>query len=164
MPGHPRNRARPGGWILGALLLASGCSGAGPLESVDGFLVASTQGSIPAALLVPHDDPRPWPMDPWAYRGHALDGDTLSLSIQYGGGCGVHRFALLVDPAFRESHPVQVSARLAHDSGGDPCLALIRDELRFDLAPLRRHYQAAYGPGPGVITLVVEGRTISYTF
>lgn len=153
--------------VIGALLLVTGCGGSGqlgPLDPLDTYLTTSLQAGVPPALLVANDDPRPWPMDPWTYRSHALSGDTLTVSIQYGGGCRVHRFALLVDPAFRESHPVQVSARLAHDADGDLCRALISEDLRFDLGPLRRYYQEAYGAGPGVITLVFEGRGITYAF
>ncbi len=134
------------------------------MTPVDGLLTATPQEAVPSVRLVPENDPRPWPMDPWTFRSHALDGDTLTLSIQYGGGCRVHRFALLVDPAFRESHPVQVSARLAHDADGDMCRALISEELRFDLSPLRRHFQQAYGEGPGVISIFLAGRRITYAF
>jgi hypothetical protein len=174
-PGEPsrageravRSPNRPGSSAVstGVLLLAlSGCGGSGPFDPVDAFLAASPQVGVPTVHLVPEDDPRPWPMDPWTFRSHALHGDTLTLSIEYGGGCHVHRFALLVDPAFRESHPVQVSARLAHDADGDPCRALILEDLRFDLAPLRRHYQDAYGQGPGTIAIVLAGRQITYEF
>jgi len=105
-------------------------------------------------------------MDPWSFQDRApqLAGDTLTLPIQYGGGCRVHRFGLLIDPAFRESHPVQVTARLAHDADGDLCRALLGQDLRFDLSPLRRRYQAAYGPGPGEIHILLGARRISYVF
>ncbi|TVP44656.1 MAG: hypothetical protein EA350_11065 [Gemmatimonadales bacterium] len=146
------------------LLLLSGCGAGGPLDPMDAFLEATPQMGVPPVLLVPEDDPRPWPMDPWTFRSHALDGDTLTLSIRYGGGCRVHRFALLVDPSFRESHPVQAAARLAHDADGDMCRALISEDLQFDLGPLRRHYQAAYGAGPGAIDLVLAGRRITWEF
>jgi hypothetical protein len=159
-----RARVRNAGWIFMALLFGTGCSGDGPLEPLDAFLTPSPQIGVPTAHLVPSDDPRPWPLDPWTYRSHRLSGDTLTLSIQYGGGCRVHRFALLIDPAFRESHPVQASVRLAHDADGDLCRALISEDLRFDLAPLRRHYGASYGSGPGVISLDLGGRLIPYTF
>jgi len=163
---HPGHRAGSFAVAAAALLvlLVSGCGGSGPLDPVNVFLTASPQVGIPPVLLVPEGDPRPWPMDPWTFQGHALHDDTLTLSLQYGGGCRVHRFALLVDPAFRESHPVQVWARLAHDADGDMCHALISEDLQFDLGPLRRHYQAAYGSGPGVIAIVLAGRRITYEF
>lgn len=175
--GHRSPNHRPGGrgpaprtsiWRRSgpALLLPllAGCGSAGPVAPMDAFLTATPQEAVASVLLVPEDDPRPWPMDPWTFRSHALDGDTLTLSIQYGGGCRVHRFALLVDPAFRESDPVQVSARLAHDADGDMCRALISEDLRFDLSPVRRHYQRSYGEGPGVILIFLEGWRVTYAF
>jgi hypothetical protein len=92
-----------------------------------------------------------------------VEGDTLSLDVQYGGGCAEHRFALLVDPAFMESQPVQVVARLAHDAGGDMCRALLTRTLRFDLTRLRQRYVAAYGGG-GTVLIGLSGQQIRYTF
>jgi predicted small lipoprotein YifL len=157
-------------FVLGLLLLlllgAAGCGGDGPLDPVQAFLTPSPQSHVPQVHLIPGDDPRPWPMDPWTFqeRPPTVTGDRLRLPIQYGGGCRVHRFALLVDPAFRESHPVQVSARLTHDADGDLCRALLSEDLQFDLAPLRRHHEASYGAGPGVIHIFLGGRRITYAF
>lgn len=124
----------------------------------------TTAEGVHPVLLVPLDSPHRWPSDPWTWVSHRVEGDLLSLVVRYGGGCEEHRFALLVDPAFRESHPVQVGARLAHDSRGDLCRALLTDELTFDLSPLRVAYQAAYGSGPGTLVVVLEGREIRYDF
>ncbi len=147
-----------------ALLLGTfaGCVSAGPSEPVESFLVASDE-AVPA-LLVDRDDPRPWPFDPWTFVAHEIQGDTLSLEVRYGGGCREHRFALLIDPAFMESFPVRVAARLAHDADGDPCRALLTSTLRFDLSPLRGHFEASYGPGRGTVVIGLGGRRITYTF
>lgn len=149
-----------------AVLLFAGagmaCQRSGPLDPVNAFLTGTEM--LAPALLVPRDDPRLWPTDPWTYVAHRAVGDTLSLDIEYGGGCREHRFALLVDPAFMESQPVQVVARLAHDADGDACRALLRRTLRFDLSQLRQHYAASYGAGPGTVVIGLEGRRITYTF
>lgn len=144
------------------LWMVAGCLSAGPSEPVDTLLVAGDEAS--PALLVDRNDPRPWPSDPWTFVAHEIQGDTLSLEVRYGGGCREHRFALLVDPAFMESFPVQVAARLAHDADGDPCRALLTRTLRFDLSPLREHFQASYGPGRGTVVIGLGGRRITYTF
>lgn len=147
---------------LGLLLwTVAGCLSPGPSEPVDALLVADDQAA--PALLVPRDDPRPWPFDPWTFVAHEIQGDTLSLEVRYGGGCREHRFALLIDPAFMESFPVQVAARLAHDADGDPCRALLTRTLRFDLSPLREHFEASYGPGRGTVIIGLGGRRITYT-
>ena len=151
--------------ILAALLLLAlpGCISSSPSEPND-LLMAVTDDQVVPALLVPRDDPRPWPFDPWTFVAHRVEGDTLALEVQYGGGCREHRFALLIDPAFMESHPVQVSARLAHDADGDLCRALLTRTLRYDLTPLREHFTASYGPGRGAVVIGLGGRRITYTF
>lgn len=152
--------------FLGIALLAGalpGCQDSvGPVEPVAGFLAAPHE--VTPVLLVSRDDPRPWPMDPWTYESHAIEGDLLTLDIRYGGGCKEHRFALLIDPAFMESYPVQVFARLAHDADGDMCRALLYDSLHFDLGPLRRHYEASYGGGSGTVMIGLEGARVRYDF
>jgi len=148
--------------IAGLALAGTGCLASGPTEPLHMLLAGADE--VAPVLLVPRDDPRPWPSDPWTFLSHRVEGDTLSLDVQYGGGCREHRFALLVDPAFMESHPVQVFARLAHDADGDLCRALLTRTLRFDLTPLRRHFEVSYGPGAGTVVIGLEGQRITYMF
>jgi hypothetical protein len=150
--------------VAGLLMLGAGtgCQTSGPLEQVNASLTSTE--SLAPALLVARNDPRPWPASRWSYVAHRVEGDTLSLDIQYGGGCAEHRFALLVDPVFMESQPVQLFARLAHDAGGDQCRALLGRTLRFDLSRVRRHYAASYGAGAGTVVIGLEGQPITYTF
>lgn len=148
--------------LLVLSLLASGCFASGPSEPTSGLL--TTADGITPILLVPAGTPHRWPMDPWSYLSHQVEEDLLTLHIQYGGGCRDHRFALLVDPAFMESHPVQVAARLAHDADGDPCRALVGRTLRFDLTALKEHYRNAYGAGPATVILQLAGQGIIYAF
>ena len=151
--------------VIAALLTVGavvGCEARGPLEPVQALLTGTNV--LAPAQLVPRDDPRPWPTDPWTYIAHRVAGDTLSLDVQYSGGCTEHRFALLVDPAFMESHPVQLFARLAHDADGDMCDGLLQRTLRFDLSRIREQYSAAYGSGEGTVVIGLEGRSITYTF
>jgi len=148
---------------LAILLLAlPGCISSSPAAPIDLLMTADDQ--VAPALLVPRDDARPWPFDPWTFLSHRVEGDTLVLDVQYGGGCREHRFALLIDPAFMESHPVQVAARLAHDADGDLCRALLTRTLRYDLMPLREHLTASYGAGRGAVVIGLGGRRITYTF
>jgi len=163
----PAARRLPAGAFsaLAALLLLAlpGCISSSPAEPTD-LLMGVTDDQVAPALLIPRDDPRPWPFGPWTFVSHRVQGDTLSLEVRYGGGCREHRFALLIDPAFMESHPVQVAARLAHDADGDLCRALLTQTLRYDLTPLREHFTASYGPGRGAVVIGLGGRRITYTF
>ena len=74
-----------------------------------------------------------------------IDNDILRLTVVYGGGCAEHQFELLMSPSgFAESLPVQASVYLRHVAD-DPCDAVIRRELAFDLRPVAHHFQIAYG-------------------
>jgi len=158
-----RLAARPFTALAALLLLAlPGCISSSPAAPLD--LLMTADDLVAPALLVSRNDPRPWPFDPWTFVSHRVEGDTLALEVQYGGGCREHRFALLIDPAFMESHPVQVAARLAHDADGDLCRALLTRTLRYDLTPLREHFTASYGPGRGAVVIGLGGRRITYTF
>ena len=81
-----------------------------------------------------------------------LKSDTLALRVAYGGGCAEHQFRLYGSSTFKESNPAQNRLTLVHDDGGDTCKALISEELRFDLTPLRELYQQIYERG-GIILL-----------
>lgn len=93
--------------------------------------------------------------DPVDIVGARLEAPVLTLDVRYGGGCARHGFDLVLRSGWRESYPVQVDVDLAHDAHADPCDAIVQGELRFDLTPLRNAYVAAYGTGPGAVTLFV---------
>lgn len=107
-----------------------------------------------------------WPQDALAIESATVFGDTLRLTLRYGGGCRPHRIGLLLGNAFMESHPVQVHARLAHDAAGDMCKALLTRTQDFDLTPLKRRYRASYGAGAGVVVLNLARYpgSVRYTF
>ncbi len=77
----------------------------------------------------------------------SISGDIVFLSVEYGGGCREHYFALFGLRYFLESNPPQAEIYLSHDANRDACKALLRRSLQFDLRPLREAYQFAYGGG-----------------
>lgn len=94
-----------------------------------------------------------------------IDGDTLLVTVAYGGGCETHDFEICwPDQAFMESDPIQVSLELWHDAHDDGCEAYITEERAFDLAPLRDAWHDSYGAGPGTITIHLGSETVDYTF
>lgn len=114
-----------------------------------------------------------WPRDPAALRSVSLDGSLLRLEVEYSGGCREHLFDLVAWNGWLESYPVQVGVLLAHDDRGDACEALVTRQLTFDLGPLRRAYEQAYGRGSETIVMRLiepsspdpqDVRFISYTF
>jgi hypothetical protein len=122
------------------VLLAAGCAshdGLGPPQWVS---AATGSGTV---ILT--ENPDRWRHDPYELASARVEGDTLHVTVQYGGGCAVHDFSLLVVPIFLESYPVQMSGSLAHDAKGDPCRALVSSDLRFDLSPIKEAYRQSYG-------------------
>lgn len=98
-----------------------------------------------------------WPSDPVTIISAVVKGDTLEFQANYGGGCRPQSFLLLSDAAWMESYPVQVGVRLARDSQGDHCDALLSRVLRFDLSPLKTAYNEAYHASTGILRLNIQG-------
>lgn len=125
-------------------------------------------------IIVDFDtQPEAWPQDPLGLVGYSLEGSTLSLEVEHGGGCAHHEYHLVAWGGWMESFPVQVNVLLAHEDNDDPCDALLRRTLYFDLTPLRDAYFPVYGgggPAPDTIIMrlvVPDGqgpRLIPYTF
>jgi hypothetical protein len=98
-----------------------------------------------------------WPRDARVIQGAEMRGEQVRVDLSYGGGCSVHHFNLVVGGGWMESNPVQVNAIVSHDAHNDNCDALLFRTVHFDLRPLKRAYQDAYGVGtPGSTTLVIN--------
>jgi hypothetical protein len=92
--------------------------------------------------------------------------DSLYLTLQYGGGCRRHEFALLAQSGFMESHPVQLAIAIRHRGNNDMCRALLTREVAFDLKRIRDAYTQGYQTLHGTIILRLRGYTegIRYDF
>lgn len=147
-------------WMAVALSMSVGCRDGSPSSATPN---AFTDGAV--AVVANVNDAR-WPQDAVMIESAVVLGDTLRLTVRYGGGCRPHRVALLIGNAFMESHPVQVRARLAHDASGDMCKALLTRTQDFDLTPLKRRYRASYGAAAGVVVLNLAGHSgsVRYAF
>lgn len=125
-------------------------------------------GPISAAAIVATDASAvdAWPADPILIRSAVVRGDSLHIEAEHGGGCARHGYALVVGPAWMESFPVQVGARLAHDANGDRCRALLHPVMAFSLVPVRDAYRAAYGAASAtvVINLQPGAHRVEYRF
>ena len=96
----------------------------------------------------------------------AIMGDTLVVTVSYGGGCEDHLFALDASGAFAESDPVQLMVSLAHNANGDACQRWVTQDYCFSLAPLKTRYQEEYQQDSGTIVLQLAGaeRELVYEF
>ena len=104
--------------------------------------------------------------DEYVLSAAAIAGDTLVVTVEYGGGCAEHVFALDASGAFAESDPVQLMVSLAHNANGDACERWVTQDYCFNLAPLKARYQEEYQQDSGTIVLQLEGaeRELVYEF
>jgi hypothetical protein len=125
---------------------------------------AWNDGAWAGQLVVTQDIDGPrWPNDPVSINTAEIRGDSLELSVQYGGGCRDHEFGLVTNGIFAESYPVQTWVKLAHDANGDMCKALVSSVLRFDLSPLKALYNNAYQTNTGIMVIhVASGLSVTY--
>ncbi len=92
--------------------------------------------------------------DPVAITASEVDGDTITLTVEYSGGCGEHDFALCWDGSWIKTLPMKVGLTLSHDANGDMCRAMISEDITFDLAPVADETLYAYPSTEGVYVLV----------
>ena len=90
---------------------------------------------------------------PYHFNSATIEGDTLTVSVSYGGGCETHEFALLAEPAFMESFPVQLGISIVHNANADFCERWVEEAYHFDLTPIKKKYQEAYKQDAGTIHL-----------
>jgi hypothetical protein len=94
-----------------------------------------------------------------------IDGDELVVDVAYGGGCESHDVILCwPDQTFAESNPVQAMLELFHDDHDDPCDAVIEEERRFSLVPLRQAWTDSYGSEHGSYLIHLGAETVTDTF
>jgi len=86
-----------------------------------------------------------------------VTGDTLRAIVSYTGGCGQHDFSLETSGFMMKSLPPMQPLRIVHRCEGDPCRALIREELSFDLNSYR-------GTPDGVTVLILENWTLHINY
>ena len=97
-----------------------------------------------------------WGTDPYQLNAASIAGDTLSVSVSFGGGCRTHEFTLVASNVFLESDPVQLHASLAHEANDDLCRAWLTEDRDFDLTPLKRLFQNAYQADAGTLILRLD--------
>lgn len=86
-----------------------------------------------------------------------IAGDTLTISVAYGGGCKDHQFTLIASDAFMESDPVQLGVSIVHNANLDFCQRWVEEVYHFDLTRIKTMYQEAYQQKMGTVVLNLEG-------
>ena len=174
-------------FLLGLMLLfAIGCdevpdavlNGPTPDADVDDSISISP-GDIPAddtklfgtVVIVDRgvNEPDKWVNDDYQLEVARIVGDTLTISVAYGGGCETHEFTLLAAKAFMELDPVQLGVSIVHNANLDFCERWVEEVYHFDLTPIKAMYQEAYQQKMGTVVFNLEGApegadALIYTF
>lgn len=68
-----------------------------------------------------------------------INGQTLTVEVQYGGGCRDHEWDMYFNGAVLKSLPPQAFLHLRHTvtDGPDPCRGMPTETLKFDLSSLK---------------------------
>lgn len=90
-----------------------------------------------------------------------LEGNIITLGVEYSGGCKDHSFELIGSEAVMKSMPAKRAVKLVHNSNGDTCRELVSETIKFDIRAL------AYMEKTGSeIVLMLDGykESISYIY
>jgi hypothetical protein len=94
--------------------------------------------------------------DPFDLLDASIIGDSLMLSVRYGGGCREHEFALETGPILKSLPPKQLIS-ISHDANGDNCRALIQKIVWFDLSSFQ-------GSPRGITVIVLNEMELIYEY
>ncbi|MCC6600636.1 MAG: hypothetical protein IT223_08155 [Crocinitomicaceae bacterium] len=80
-----------------------------------------------------------WPgtTDAFELLAIKVEGDSLKVDVQYGGGCREHDFSLHTNLQYLKSLPPQLNLYLEHENHDDNCRALISKTLSFEISAIR---------------------------
>lgn len=86
-----------------------------------------------------------------------LEGNILTIDVEYSGGCEEHTFKLVGVEMIMKSLPPQRGVMLWHDNKDDSCRSIVNEQLKFDISAL------AYEGGEIMLNLDGWATPISYT-
>jgi len=149
--------------IVAAGLIAAStvaCGSNDPTELAD-----HSDGSNNILLGAVEPDPGACPDQgkPLTVEALSIDGDILSVTVSFPGGCADHTVtACWIDTGFGASDPPQAALSLSHEAYGDSCEALMNQTFTFDLSPMRERFDG--DSGTIVVTLWPHDQSVEYVF
>jgi hypothetical protein len=90
-----------------------------------------------------------------------LEGNILSLDVEYSGGCKDHTYELIGSKAIMKSLPAKRAIKLVHKANDDTCRELISETIKFDIRALSMTETTG-----SEIVLLLDGykQSISYVY
>lgn len=93
---------------------------------------------------------------PYSVDSMKIEGDTLSVFVNYSGGCKKHSFDLYSNGMYAKSLPPQLTVNLKHNGYDDGCRKLIMEEVKFDVSNLKY-------AGKNTVILKLSDQRITYS-
>ncbi len=144
--------------LCSLVLTLNACKGKKhPLQSGSG-----NAGSVPSSIpyvMVDKELDRTLTNASFKVVSWTVEEEITTVVVNYSGGCKTHRFNLYSDAKYTKSIPPQLHLYLRHENHGDACRRLIRDTLRFHLAPVRYPGQKAL-----ILKLNNTQKTVRYPY
>ena len=84
-----------------------------------------------------------------------INGDVLSVFVNYSGGCKTHSFDLVSNGMYAKSLPPQLTLCLRHTANDDNCRKLVMEELKFNIAK-------AQSPGSKKLLIKLGDKQVMY--
>jgi hypothetical protein len=99
--------------------------------------------------------------DPFQLERVICEGNTLFISLSYGGGCGEHSFQFNANMLVMTSWPPKRSVQLIHTNHKDYCKAIVQKTIEVDLVELANIKKRG-----STTILLLDGwdKPIEYTF
>lgn len=99
--------------------------------------------------------------DPITINSAVLEGNMLTLEVEYSGGCVDHSCDLVGSEGVMKSLPAKRAIKLIHHGNGDTCREMVSETLKFDIKAL-----ALKETTGSEIILLLDGtkESISYIF
>ena len=102
--------------------------------------------------------------DTYTFNSAIIEGDTLTVSVSYGGGCETHEFTLFAEP---ELFPPlagglpMLGISIAHNANGDMCERWVTESYDFDLTPIKNKYQEELGMQGAILLSIIADPTVT---
>jgi len=108
--------------------------------------------------------------DPFELGDVVINGNQVSVTVSYSGGCKPHTFEIIWDEVVASTNPPQINLIILHDSNDDNCEAYITETLVFELeelvgtASVSGSAVGAYSGYDDSDSAVYEGNEVEFNF
>ena len=102
--------------------------------------------------------------DTYTFNSAIIEGDTLTVSVSYGGGCETHEFTLFAEPELFPALPgglPMLGISIAHNANSDMCEAWLTESYDFDLTPIKNKYQEELGMQGAILLSIIADPTVT---